>query len=70
MARVSIGMLVLGVVLLLLLPVAGALVMTAGGFGLALRLEDGLGTPGDERRVPPVAARPAPAPRRHRHRTA
>lgn len=43
MARVSIGMLVLGAVLLLLVPLAGALVATAGGFGLALRLEDAAG---------------------------
>ena len=43
MARVSIGMLVLGATLLMLLPVVGALVMTAGGFGLALHLEDAAG---------------------------
>ena len=65
MARVSIGMLVLGATLLLLVPVIGALVMTAGGFGLALRLEDGLAAPGDQR-----PARPAPASQKHRHRTA
>jgi len=50
MARVSIGMLVLGATLLLLVPVIGALVMTAGGFGLALRLEDDLAPPPGERR--------------------
>jgi hypothetical protein len=70
MARVSIGMLVLGVVLLLLLPVVGALVMTAGGFGLALRLEDDLGAPGEDGRVAPVPGRPAPAPRGGLHGTA
>ncbi|HLJ07075.1 MAG TPA: hypothetical protein VKX24_00945 [Acidimicrobiia bacterium] len=59
----SIGMLVLGATLLLLVPVIGALVMTAGGFGLALRLEDDLPAPGNQR-----PARPAPP--KHRQRTA
>jgi hypothetical protein len=70
MARVSVGMLVLGGMLLLLLPVVGALVMTAGGFGLALRLEDDLGAPGSERKAAPRPGRSAPAPRSGLHRTA
>ena len=45
MARVSVGLLVVGAVLLMLVPLAGALVATAGGFGLALGLEDAAGPP-------------------------
>lgn len=45
MARVSVGILVLGAMLLMLVPFVGALVMTAGGFGLALHLEDAAGPP-------------------------
>ena len=66
MARVSIGMLVLGATLLMLVPVVGALVMTAGGFGLALRLEDGLAAPADEPDIPGAADRPAGRGRLHR----